>query len=135
MKALPTAPMLRIFILLSVICAAAFIWETSRNGGLEPVSGRVVGMGYRDCSIRYSVDGQNHQLVTRLGIIDLLGGLRSLNINDPVPVLANPAKPDQAVINTVNGRYGITLTFVTLLLVFVVVIAASLSRRGRAKPR
>lgn len=122
MKTSMAAAKVRVLILLLAVCAAAFAWETTRNTQMQPVTGRVIGEVYKGYSVAYKVQEQSYQFETRIGIVDSIGGLRSLPLNAAVPVLVNPDKPYVALINTVNGRYGLTLTFVSLLLLFAMVM-------------
>lgn len=131
MKASMRAAMMRICILLLIVCAAAFAWEASRNADMQPVTGRVIGKVYKGYTIGYQVQQQSYQLETRIGVLDLVGGLGSLSTGAEVPLLADPQKPYVSLINTLNGRYGITLTFVALMLLFVVaMLVAVIRRRG-----
>lgn len=122
--------LIRMFILLLIVCAVAFAWEFSKNSNLQPATGRVIAHEYRDYTIRYSVLGKSYQFVTRRGLLDFLGDLKSLQLGDEVPVLVSSESPHKSVVNTLSGQYGITLTFATLMLLFAVVIAISMIRRN-----
>lgn len=133
MNASPQAALTRIFVLLLVVCTLSFVWETSKHFDSHPAIGHVIAHQYRDYTIRYSFQSQNHQLVTRRGILDVYGSLKSLKVGDEVPLLVNPKPPFEAVIDTLNGRYQITFTFVALMLVFLVVALVLGSRRLNAQ--
>lgn len=120
MQASMRAAKIRIFILLLIVCASAYGWETSRNAQLQPVTGQVIGTVYLGYKVAYQLQGNNYQFEQRIGLFDRFGGLAGLSPNAPIAVLAHPDKPHAALINTVNSRYGITLSFVGLLCIFVV---------------
>lgn len=119
------AAILRIFILLLLVCVGAFAWESARNAKMQPVTGQVLGTVYKGYIIGYKVQGQSYQLETRIGVMDALTGLGLLTAGATVPILVDPEQPYVALINTGNGRYGITLAFVFLLLIFMLVVLLS----------
>jgi len=130
---------IRLSILLLVTFVITFAWEMSRNAGLKPVSGYVIkvenvfsskGGDTKEFTIRYSFQGEKYYLVTRRGIIDSLSGLHDLKRGDSISLAVNPEKPDNALLNTFNSLYAITLCFVVLSAVFFVVIIV-LALRGR----
>ncbi len=136
MNASPRAATTRISILLLVLCAVSFGWEAYRNSGLLHLSGRVVEEGRalggkggdnKEFTIRYRVQGEDYSLISRRGILDQLGGLRGLQRGDIVPLAVSPAPPHRAILDTLSGRYGMTLCFVALSAVFFVVAALVLS--------
>lgn len=120
MKASMRGAITRIVILLLFICAGSFAWEASRNSDMRPVTGQVIGTVYKGYRISYELQEQRYQFETRFGIVDLASGLRSLKLGDPIPLLVDPAQGHAELINTLNGRYGITLSFAALLLLFIV---------------
>jgi len=128
----PRAVIARIAILLLVTCAASFAWETANNAGAQHVIGTVVhvrpvlagrGGDNEEFTIRYRWHGQAHALVTRRGIVDALGSLRGLKMGDSMGLAVHPDAPDRAVLDTLSGRYGITLSFAVLSAVFAVAMA------------
>ncbi len=128
----PHAAIIRISILLLVTCALAFGWEASRNTGFLHVTGHVVqvknvfsgrGGDNKEFTILYNLQGKDYYLVTRRGILDSLGALRDLQRGDSVPVAARSNPPHRAILDTLSGRYGITLCFLVLAAVFGVVVA------------
>lgn len=134
MKNSPRAVIIRLSILLLLSCIAAFAWEASRNSGLQPVTGHVVkvkqvfagrGGDYEEFTIRYRLHGKDYYFVTRRGILDALGDLQDLQRGDSVPLAASTKPPYRAILDTFNGRYGITLCFLVLAGIFFVVVAAS----------
>ncbi|MFP3977203.1 DUF3592 domain-containing protein [Marinobacter sp. KMM 10035] len=133
MNASPRAALTRIFVLLLFVCTLSFVWETSKHFESQPTIGHVTAHQYRDYTISYSVQGQTHQFATRRGILDFLGRLKSLQTGDEVPLLVNPKPPYEAVIDTLNGRYQITITFVALTLVFAATAMVSGLRRQNAQ--
>lgn len=139
MNASPRAAILRLSILLLLSCAVAFGWEASRNAGLKHVTGYVVkvrrvpgggGGDSEEFTIRYRLQGNDYYLVTRRGILDSLGALRNLQRGDTVPVAASSRPPHRAILDTLSGRYGITLCFLALAAIFAVAVA-TLVIRGR----
>ncbi len=97
---------------------------------MQPVTGQVIGTVYKGYRIGYELQGQNYQFETRVGIVDFIRGLGSLSLDAQVPLLVNPEKPYAALINTMSGRYGMTLMFVSLLCLFVVaMLVAAMSSR------
>src|SRR5690554_6586379 len=112
--------MMRIFILLLLVCAGSFAWESSRNSEMQPATGQVIGTVYKGYRISYELQEQRYQFETRFGIVDLISGLRSLRQGDPIPLLVDPAQRHAELINTLNGRHGVTLSFVALLFLFLV---------------
>ena len=98
---------------------------------MQPVTGRVTAKIYKGYTIDYQVQQQIYQFETRIGVVDLLAGLGSLSTGAEVPLLVNLDNPHAALINTLNGRYGITLTFVALMLLFVVIMLVSVIRSKR----
>ena len=121
--------MMRIFILLLLVCAGSFAWESSRNSEMQPATGQVIGTVYKGYRISYELQEQRYQFETRFGIVDLISGLRSLRQGDPIPLLVDPAQRHAELINTLNGRHGVTLIFVVLLSLFVVSVLFSVLRR------
>ena len=121
--------MMRIFILLLFVCAGSFAWEASRNSEMQPATGQVIGTVYQGYRISYELQEQRYQFETRFGIVDLISGLRSLKLGDPIPLLVDSAQRYADLINPLSGRYGITLTFVVLLSLFVVSVLFSVLRR------
>lgn len=114
------AAMIRICILLLLVCAGSFAWEASRNSDMQPVTGQVITSVYKGYRISYELQAQRYQFETRFGMVDLVGGLRSLKQGDAIPLLVDPNHHHAELINTLNGRYGITLSFVALLFLFIV---------------
>jgi len=135
MKASVRGAMMRIFILLLFVCAGSFAWESSRNSDMQPVTGQVIGTVYKGYRISYELQEQRYQFETRFGIVDLISGLRSLRPGDAIPLLVDPNHRHAALINTLNGRHGLTLSFVMLLLLFVVIVLISAISGGGCKPR
>lgn len=117
------AAKVRIFIALLIVCAVAFGWEATRNANMQPVTGHVIDKVYRGYIIGYAVQAHSYQFETRVGTVDVIRGLGSLPLNAPVSLAVNPAQPHAARINSVNGRYGLTLTCVALLLLYAVAMA------------
>lgn len=122
---------IRISVLLILICAVSFWWEASRNSSLQSLTGNVTrvrnvfsskGGDTKEFTIRYIFKGKRYYLVTRRGIIDSIGGLRGLKRGDSVALAVDPDNPDNALLNTFNSLYAITLCFVTLSAVFFVVV-------------
>ncbi len=124
--------MMRIFILLLLVCAGSFAWESSRNSEMQPATGQVIGTVYKGYIISYELQEQRYQFETRFGIVDLISGLRSLRQGDPIPLLVDPAQRHAELINTLNGRHGVTLSFVALLFLFLVGVLLSVIR-GKSK--
>jgi hypothetical protein len=119
-----------------ITCAITFGWETSRDSRLQRVTGDVVkvenvfagnGGDSKKFTIRYSMRGRDYYLVTRRGILDSLGALRGLQRGDRVPLAANPDPPHRAILDTLSGRYGITLCFVALAAIFFVAIVTAMA--------
>ncbi len=136
------AALIRIAILLLATCAGAFFWEHARTRGFVHRTGEVVavhrvlagrGGDGEAFTIRYRVGGASHQFTTRRGILDHLGALSGLARGDRVPVAADPDPPYHAVLDTVTGRYGLTLTFGALAVIFGGVLGI-LALRGRGSP-
>lgn len=119
----------RIFILLLFICAGSFAWEASRNSEMQPATGQVIGTVYKGYIISYELQEQHYQFETRFGIFDFISGLRSLSPGDPIPLLVDPSLRHAELINTLNGRHGITLSFAALLFLFLVGVLLSILRR------
>lgn len=126
------AARVRILILLLFVCGAAFTWECNRNAAMLPVQGRVVGHIYKGYVVGYSIREQRHELETRIGVFDALGRLRRLSVGAAIPVLVDPKRPYVAVVNTVNGRYGLTISATMLLLLFSGVLAVAAWRERAA---
>lgn len=127
------AAMTRIFILLLLVCIGAYAWEASGNSDMQPVMGQVMGTAYKGYRIGYELQGQNYQFETRLGIIDSFGDLHALPVGADIPLLINPASYHEPLINTLNGRYGVTLSCVALLFLFAVIVLLSASKGGGRK--
>jgi len=128
----PRAALTRIAFLLLLTCTASFIWESNRNAGLQHVEGQVVAVRHvlagkggdsKEFTIRYRWQGQTHDLVTRRGILDALGTLRELKTGDRVSLALRPSTPSQAILDTLSGRYPLTLSLVTLGSVFLAALA------------
>ena len=102
---------------------------------MQPVTGQVIGTVYKGYTIGYQLQEQHYQFETRIGIFDSLGDLGSLSPGDKIPLLVNPASQREPVINTLNGRYGMTLSFVMLLLLFSVIMVVSTLKKDASKPR
>ena len=64
--------MMRIFILLLLVCAGSFAWESSRNSEMQPATGQVIGTVYKGYRISYELQEQRYQFETRFGIVDLI---------------------------------------------------------------
>ena len=122
----------RIFILFLLVCAGSFAWESSRNSEMQPATGQVIGTVYKGYIISYELQEQHYQFETRFGIVDLISGLRSLKQGDPIPLLVDPSLRHAELINTLNGRHGITLSFAALLFLFLVGVLLSVIR-GKSK--
>ncbi|MDY0205542.1 MAG: hypothetical protein RBR82_02835 [Pseudomonas sp.] len=133
MNASVRGAMTRIFILLLFVCAGTYAWEASRNSDMQPVTGQVIGTVYKGYRIGYELQEQRYQFETRLGIVDSFGDLHALPVGADIPLLVNPASYQDPVINTLNGRHGITLSFVALLCLFVVIVLISASKKGGRK--
>ncbi|WP_205341212.1 DUF3592 domain-containing protein [Denitrificimonas caeni] len=134
MKASVRGAMMRIFILLLFVCAGSFAWESSRNSDMQPVTGQVIGTVYKGYRISYELQEQRYQFETRFGIVDLISGLRSLRSGDAIPLLVDPNHRHAALINTLNGRHGLTLSFAALLFLFIVGVVLSILGRRDNKP-
>ncbi len=92
---------------------------------MQPVTGQVIGTVYKGYTIGYQLQEHHYQFETRIGIFDSLGDLGSLSPGDKIPLLVNPASQHEPVINTLNGRYGMTLSLVILMLLFFVIMVRS----------
>ena len=79
--------------------------------------------------VHFEIAGTESNLVLRRGILDLFSSLASLRPGDRVSVLASTTPPHNAVLNTLNGRYPISLAFVTLTLLFGAVALVIFLRR------
>ena len=129
------AAMTRIFILLLIVCAGTYAWEGFRNSDMQSVTGQVVGTVYKGYRIGYELQGQSYQFETRLGIVDAFGNMRSLPVGADIPLLINPTSYHDPLINTLNGRYAITLSFSALLLLFALIVLISAIKGGGRKPQ
>lgn len=127
--------MTRIFILLLFVCAGTYAWEASRHSDMQPATGYVIGTVYKGYLISYELQEQRYQFETRIGIFDFIGSRGSLASGDTIPLLVNPASQHEPLINTLNGCYGMTLTFATLLLLFVAILFISAIKGGGRKPK
>lgn len=114
------AALVRISVMLFIACVAAFTWEWSRYADWKPAVGEVVGVApaYKgpEFTIRYSMQGQTYEYVTKLGIVDVLGRFGDLELGDEVPLAVDSQAPDRVIRKSLNGRYGVTLCFVMLTL-------------------
>lgn len=128
------AVMLRIFSLLVIVCAGSYAWESSRNADMQAVTGQVVGIVYKGYRISYELQGQQYQFDTRFGIVDRMGEIGSLRQGDAIPVLVDSQQRHAELINTTSGRYGMTMTFVTLLALFAFGALLSALRKKPAVP-
>ena len=128
------AAMLRILILLLLVCAGTFAWETSRNAGMQAVTGQVVGTVYKGYRISYQLQGQSYQFDRRFGIADRFAGVGPLRQGDAIPVLVDSQQRHAELINTTSGRYGMTMTFVSLLALFAFGALLSALRKKPAVP-
>lgn len=133
MKASVRGAMTRIFILLLFVCAGTYAWEASRNSDMQPTTGQVIGTVYKGYRIGYELQGQNYQFETRTGIFDSMGALRTLAPGAAIPLLVNPANQHAPLINTINGRYPLTLSFTALLLLFVLIVLITAIKGGGRK--
>ena len=131
MNASPRAAITRLSFLLLVICAVSFGWEKANNSDLQRTTGQVVavrqvfagkGGDGKEFTIHYQWQKRDYQLVTRRGILDSLGSLRGLQRGANVPLAVSPESPHRAVVDTITGRYGVTLCFVALTGVFFLVV-------------
>lgn len=111
-------------VLLTVATVVAFGCERAKWSGYRSVAGEVVGVARvfggkggdsREFTIHYRVDGDVRQLVTRRGIIDHFGGFRDLRKGDTVPVAVESHPQGDAVLDSINARYPITLSIGALL--------------------
>jgi len=59
----------------------------------------------------------------------VFGRLKQRQLGDSVTLLINPKQPYKALINTPNGRYGVTLTFAMLLLRVSVAVTIAIGRQ------
>lgn len=127
-RTLPKAVLIRITALLLTICIGAFGWESSRDRSRVPVTGVVSKIefiyGHKAYTARYSIDNdQIHSTVIRIGILDQLRRYYAMDLGASVQLRVDPKSPDQAVLDTLTGRYGITLTFFTLASIIFLTIA------------
>lgn len=125
------AAMTRIFILLLLVCAGTYAWEASRNSDMQPATGQVIGSVYKGYRIGYELQGQSYQFETRTGIFDSMGALRALEAGAAIPLLVNPSSYHEPLINTLNGRYALTLSFAALLLLFALIVLLSTIKNCR----
>ncbi|HLR16599.1 MAG TPA: hypothetical protein VK099_01885 [Alcanivoracaceae bacterium] len=121
----------RILILLLFVCGGTLAWELARNNQLEPVQGQVVGHVYRGYVIAYSIQQQRYETEARVGLFDALGGLRQTQLGDEIPMLVDPKKPYVALVNTANGRHGLTISAFMLLPLLSIAINAAMRRKER----
>lgn len=135
MSASVRGAMTRIFILLLLVCAGTYAWEASRHSDMQPVTGQVIGTVYKGYRIGYELQERRYQFETRLGIIDSFGDLHALPVGAAIPLLVNPTSYQDPVINTLNGRYGLTLSCVALLFLFVAIVLVSAVKGGERASR
>ena len=133
MNASVRGAMTRIFILLLMVCAGSYAWEASRNSDMQPTMGQVLGTVYKGYRIGYELQAQNYKFATRIGIVDSMGALRTLAPGAVIPLLVNPANQHDPLINTLNGRYPLTLSFAALLLLFVLLVLITAIKCGGRK--
>ena len=100
---------------------------------MQPVTGQVIGSVYKGYRIGYELQGQNYQFATRLGVVDSLSNMRALPVGAAIPLLVNPASYQEPLINTLNGRYAMTLSFAVLLLLFALIVLVSAIKNGGRK--
>ncbi len=134
--------MIRTAILLLVTCVGAFAWEHARTSGFVHRTGEVVavhrvlagrGGDGEAFTIRYRVGGASHQFTTRRGSLDHLGARAGWREATWCRWRWIPRRPQRAVLDTVTGRYGLTLTFGALAVIFGEREASS-ALRGRRSP-
>lgn len=101
-------------------------WEYVRQLGYERAEGLVVGVrtvvpgragDNREFTIRYQWRGEDHVVDVRRGIIDALGQLSDLKAGDRVALALHPKRPEKAIIDTFNQRYGISLSAIAMAVV------------------
>ncbi|MEJ2368892.1 MAG: hypothetical protein P8Z49_11240 [Acidobacteriota bacterium] len=138
----PRSVVFRLTLLILATCALSFAWDSHRNKGLQSVTGSVVkvrlvgggnGGDFKEFTIRYTLHGRSREFTARRGILDAMGSLRDLGRDDRVLVAADPNPPYRAVFDTVNARYGVTLCFVSLGLIFGAAVLF-LAFTGRLSP-
>ncbi|MDZ7685317.1 MAG: DUF3592 domain-containing protein [Gammaproteobacteria bacterium] len=119
----------RVLFVLVTAWLASFYWEYTELASFRSVSGEVTRveavMGGRSgdnrrFTITYRWDGERYNLVTARGIIDSLGRFRGLSRKDRVPLLVDPDLPREALLDSFNSRYPITLSITTLALILLI---------------
>ena len=130
--------MTRVSLLLLSVLVIALVWETQARSGYQQVTGEVVDVqrvfpgrsgDNKAFVVHFEIAGAESNLVLRRGILDLFSSLASLRPGDRVSVLASTTPPHNAVLNTLNGRYPISLAFTTLTLLFGAVALVIFLRR------
>lgn len=113
----------RIIILIVVICLATFAWETFRANELQPASGVISETIYRGYTIKYQIRGESYSYSTRVGVLDsFIGKLRGLPVGARVPLLVIPEDPGRTTLDTLNARYGLSISFLALFLIFLLFV-------------
>lgn len=121
--------LIRISALLTVIMIFAVVWEYRQNLNLIPGTGKVIqvkevfvgrGGDNREFVIEYFIDGNQHLLVTRRGIIDSIGAFCCLSVGDTVPIAVDRETPFRTILDSFNARYAASLSFGALMLVFLI---------------
>ena len=105
-----------VFALCATAVAAA--WENFAGSGDARVTGEVVrvervfggkGGDNRAFTIRYEMDDSVHRITTSRGLLDYFGGMRDLSEGDELPLRVDSRQPGEAVPDTLNARFPITL--------------------------
>lgn len=143
MNASRRAASTRIAVFLLLTWPAAFAWEASKSAHLTAVIGQVVdlrpvpdgGRNDRALVIRYRIGDETHELVTRRYILDLWGALGNARRGDSVPVAVDTRAPGRAVLDTVSGRYPITLIIASVVALFAATLAIIAVRETTGSPR
>ena len=116
-----------IVVLLLVLLAGSFMWETQQRAGWVATTGQVLEHTY-SLHVRYRVEGNAYALKTRIGLLDLFNPTFVTTQGAAVPVLYDPRTPADAALDTFNARYGLTLTLAVLLGVMLAAILFRLRR-------
>lgn len=109
----------RIIILIVLVCLATFAWEAFRAHELQQTSGVISETIYRGYTIEYQISGQSYSYSTRVGVLDsFVGELRGLPVGARVPLLVIPGDPGRTTLDTLYARYGLSISFLALFLIF-----------------
>lgn len=109
----------RILALLIITLLLTITFESLQSAKKTPIVGQAGETGFRCINVSYMLNQQRHQQCVQYGIIDAFTTVANAKSVGPIKLLVSAS--DDASIDSISGRYGLSLSIAALSLIVLLV--------------